>query len=104
MKVNFTTKLKNLKGTVLLESFIDKAGEMQENEVSLSDVAVTALTRKADKDMKPVEKMLRYKIAQKIVGGKDINLTDDELKKIKDCIGEEMPTMYVGASFELLDK
>ena len=105
MKVDFTTKLKDIRGDVLTERYIDKEGKQQRKDVTLSDVALTALTQDdAAKPINAVEKMLRYKIAERVFGKKSVDLTNADLVKIQDCIGESMPTTYVGACFKLLEK
>ena len=75
-------------------------------KLTLGDVAVEALESQlpTDKNDDGLTKFKRDTLAHKIYGQKDIVLSVDEVKQIKDRIGQAYSAGVVGAAWRLLDK
>jgi len=49
-----------------------------------------------------IEKVKKYELAKRIFENDEVDLNEDEIKLIKDCIGENFAPIVVGQIFELL--
>ncbi len=49
-----------------------------------------------------VDKVKKYELAKKIHSSNEVDLNEDEIKLIKDRVGETFPPIVVGQVFELL--
>jgi hypothetical protein len=98
--IDFTQVLVGINGQPMM------AGDVKSpTPLTLGDAAVNALLSptQADQQMTGIEKFKLDELARKIYGKKDVVLTLDELKLIKDRVGSISPPMVVGAVWRLLD-
>jgi hypothetical protein len=97
MKIDFTQILPGLDG----QPMQDEAGK----NVPLSTPCVNALlATPRDEHIEPVEKLARFVLAQKITQAiEPIELTIEEVAKIKDLTGKYMPTLVMGAVWQTLE-
>ena len=97
MKTNFNQTLKELDGKPM-------KGEKGE-EVKLSLPSINSLLATPTNEiLEPVEKIVRYGIAQKISRAKGpVELTIEEVAKIKELVGKYMPTVVMGSVYEILE-
>jgi len=49
-----------------------------------------------------IEKVKKYELAKKIYASDEVDLNEDEIKLIKDRVGETFPPIVVGQIYELL--
>lgn len=95
MTVNMDAVLKTLNGEPLID-----AGK----PVTLKDVCVNALLAQQDGEVVDAkEKFARYELALKVNKGGDVEVTAEEITKIKDLTGKIYPTLVVGQVFYLLE-
>lgn len=100
MKIDFSQELKTLKGLTMKQ----KEGD-QEVNVKLSHVAVEALMADLPEEKESgQQKAKRYKLCQKLVDAKEIDLEVEELALVKERIGKVCFTSIVGPAWEMLDK
>lgn len=93
MKINLDTEIKTLGDKSIPSDSGDK--------VTLKVICRNALL--ADLKADPVEKFNRFKIAYKVENGGEQEFSVDEVKKMKDCIGEVYPPLLLGQAWKLLD-
>jgi len=103
MKINFDSKIKNLKNENMKLSTDGK-----ESDVILKDVSINALLADIrEQGVKPEtgrEKLKKFKLARKIDAGGEIELTAEEISLIKEKIGKGYSTLVVGRAYELLEQ
>lgn len=99
--IDFTQNLTNLEGVKLSDAGPD--GKMK--PIELWEVAVNALETGTaeDRNLTGVKKFELDQLARRIYKCKSCVLAPDELKTIKDRIGELYPPMMVGAAWRVLD-
>jgi len=51
---------------------------------------------------KGVEKVRKYELAKRIYSSDEVDLNEDEIKTIKERVGESFPPIVVGQIYELL--
>lgn len=99
---------KNLEQSVTLlngDSIKNKDGK----DVTVSDIIVDVLTMPSHDDnhgADGVEKHRRYKLAQRIFDGGDIDLLPEDIVKIKELLGQPsrgLSSLVVGQIYDLLD-
>lgn len=49
-----------------------------------------------------IDKVTKYELAKKIYANDEVDLNEDEIKLIKDCVGKGFAPIVVGQIFELL--
>ena len=49
-----------------------------------------------------IEKVKKYELAKRIFENDEVDLNEDEIKLIKDCVGDVFPPIVVGRIYELL--
>lgn len=102
MKIDFTKVLTAISGKPLEKMEDDKKSDM-----TLGDAARTALLNlitQADQTISGNEKFKRHQLAEKIYGKTEpVELSIDEVKKIKDRIGEVCNPVVVGSAWKILD-
>jgi len=103
MKINLLSKILNLKGEPILTKEDGK-----EVDLILKYVCTEALMNDIPKGQnQPLEsgreKMKRYKIAQKIEDNDEVDLTVEEVKIIKDQVGQLYGTKVACPAIILLD-
>ena len=95
MLINFTARLVNINGEVI------KHGD---NAQSVGSIAIEALTLNDPQDkISGEEKMKRWKLACKIHGSDQGDITIDEAKIIKDLVGKYYGPIVVGQVWEALE-
>jgi hypothetical protein len=96
MKINFDAFLIHLDGKPLT----DKNGD-----VNLKTVAVESLmvVIESDRTTKGEVKFMRYKLAEKVNSGGEVELTPEEAAMLKQRIGDVFGTAVVGPAFKLLN-
>jgi len=99
--IDFTQQLVNAAGVGLTES--GKDGKIQ--PIELWEIAINALetASPSDAQLPGVKKFEMDELARKIYKSKKADLSADEIKMLKDRIGQQYPPLIVGASWRLLD-
>lgn len=98
MKFNVDIVLKNLQGETLKDT--DSKGEIIEATAKLAIVnAVLAPSQKQDSG---VDKIKKYELAKKVFNGGNVDLNEDEIKMIKDCVNTIYPPLICGQLNEML--
>lgn len=95
MKIDFDAVLKTLDGEEI------KNGD---KTVMLKTVAVESLLNPNGKEQpEPMVKVERFKLAQKIHDGGEIDLQSEDIAMIKKLIGESYAPLIVGQAYEMLE-
>lgn len=95
MKYQLTTQLANLDGSPIK----GPSGET----ITFRTVCVACLVQAGDKTGE--DKFAAFKLAVKIETAKEyVELTAEEVTRLKRLIGESMPVMIVGRMYELLEQ
>jgi len=97
MKINFSVKLKNLKG----EEIKGDKGEA----LTLGDACTNALLfSEKDERIEGKEKVRRFKLAHKIYGTKEpISVEAEDIVVIKDLVARVYTTLVAGQAWQLLE-
>lgn len=97
MKINFTQLLHGLDDKPIKDE--------KDADVLLSTPCVNSLLATSQNEqLEPVEKLARWILAQKITQAKGpIELTIEEVAKIKDLTGKYMPTLVMGSIWQILE-
>ena len=93
MKVNFGALITNL---------LDDPMTQNEQPLTLGVVASTSLLTDFPKTEANV-KVARFKLAQRIFSGEEVNLEVEEIAEIKKVIGMVYPPLIVGRSWQILE-
>ena len=93
MKFNFDRNTQNRDGSDIMES---------DKPVTFSTIILNALDA-ADTEASGVEKMERHAIATKVFNGGDIELSTEEISKIKSCVGKHPYPLIVGQIFSYIE-
>ena len=121
MKVNFNAALKDLDGKEMTvpskfrinpdtgQPFMGEDGQplaTKSESVKLGTICVNVLmANKRDEQLDGEEKLSRYILASKIKQATaSIDVTAEEVAKIKKMVGEFMSTMIVGSVYQQLEK
>lgn len=121
MKINFNAILKDIDGKDMTvpvkfkihpetgQEFKGEDGQplvLKSESVKLSTVCVNALmANKRDETLSGEEKLSRYILASKIKQAKGtLEVTAEEVVKIKKLVGEFMSTLIVGAVYQQFEK
>lgn len=105
MKINFEQPITNLKGENLKEKTKTENDKIEERDITLSMVCTGALlTAYQDEKIDSVEKLRRYKLAQRLVDAKEENITIEEANLLKELIGKNPSPLIVGQVFEILEQ
>lgn len=93
---NFDQPLKDIEGNDLLDN---------NKPVSMKKVILDAIlaVSQDESNLDGETKAKRYKLAQKIVVGGDIDLSIDELKEIKERVGKFGVPLVVGQIYEYME-
>ena len=97
MEIDFTQPLPGLDG----EPMKDENGKT----ILLSVPCINSLLATAQNEQtEPIEKLTRWLLAQKLTMAKEvIDLTIEEVAKIKELTGRYMPTLVMGSVWKLLE-
>jgi hypothetical protein len=97
MLVNVNQTLKTMDGKTMKDN--DGTGNAIDATVKL--VIVNALLSPV-RDEKGVDKVRKYELAKKVYASDEVDLNEDNIKLIKERVGEVFPPMIVGQIYELL--
>lgn len=96
MLVDVSNELKQLNGQPLMDNVNGEAVV-----VTFKDVIANALLSPVQKEQ-GVDKIRKYELAKKVYDGGKVDLNEEEIKLIKDRVGDVYPPIVVGPVFELL--
>lgn len=96
MLVDVSNELKQLNGQPLMDNVNGEAVV-----VTFKDVIANALLSPVQKEQR-VDKIRKYELAKKVYDGGKVDLNEEEIKLIKDRVGDVYPPIVVGPVFELL--
>ena len=97
MKINVDETLKTLDGQIMM----DNDGKGNAIEATVKMAIVNAVLSPVDKES-GVDKVKKYELAKKIYTSDEVDLNEDDIKLIKDRVGEAFPPVIVGQIYELL--
>lgn len=97
MKIDFSAPLISIKG--------EKMKDTEKADLALKDVCIEALMAVVPSDERTSgeTKYKRFQLAEKIVGGGEVELTPDEAVILKDRIGVCYGPAVVGPAYKLLN-
>ncbi|MBE3139512.1 MAG: hypothetical protein IMZ53_02910 [Thermoplasmata archaeon] len=96
MKIDFSKILCNIDGTQMQEA--------KDKPLTLDKVCVNAiLSEMQGETASGVEKVERFKLAKKICGASEIDITIEEAAQIKERVGKLYLPLIVGQIFEILE-
>lgn len=96
MLVNVNQVLKTLDGQVMKDNVDGNAVD-----ATVKMAIVNAVLSPVEKES-GIEKVKKYELAKKIYAADEVDLNEDEIKLIKDRVGEGFAPIVVGQIFELL--
>jgi len=97
MLVKVNEVLKTLDG----QTMKDNDGKGNAVDATMKMVIVNAILSPVN-DETGVDKVKKYELAKKVYGSDEVDLNEDEIKLIKDRVGEGFAPIVVGQIFELL--
>ncbi len=97
MKVDVAQVLKNITGQPMKDT--DANGEATDATLKLA--IVNALLSPVQKET-GIDKVKKYELAKKVYQNDEVDLNEDEIKLIKDRVGEVFPPLVVGQIYEIL--
>jgi hypothetical protein len=97
MKVDVTEKLVSMEGCVIKDT--DGNGNAIDATVKLA--IVNALLSPVQSE-KGVDKIKKYELAKKVYASDEVDLDENEIKLIKERVGDLYTPLIVGRIFELL--
>lgn len=100
MKIDFTPTINDLKGKPI------KEGDAEDSPVAtLGSICITALMAQFEDErtLPAKEKVSRFKLAQKLVDAKELELKVEEVNLLKTLVGKAFGALIVGRAEELLD-
>jgi len=96
MKVNTNQVLKTFDGQTMKDNV-----DGQAVDATVKMAIVNAVLSPVQNE-KGVDKVVKYELAKKIYASDEVDLNEDEIKLIKDRVGETFPPIVVGQIYELL--
>ena len=97
MLVKVNVPLKTMDGQVMK----DNDGEGKAIDATVKLAMVNAILSPVQKES-GIDKVKKYELAKKIYASDEVDLNEDEIKLIKDRVGETFPPIVVGQIYELL--
>ena len=97
MLVNVNQSLKTIDG----QAMKDNDGQGNAIDATIKMAIVNAILSPV-KDESGVDKVKKYELAKKIFNADEVDLNEDEIKLIKERVGESFAPIVVGQIFELL--
>ena len=97
MKVKVNQVLKTIDGQTMKDN--DGKGNAIDATVKLA--IVNAILSPVDKEI-GVDKVKKYELAKKVFNADEVDLNEDEIKLIKECVGKGFAPIVVGQIYELL--
>ena len=96
MLVKVDVPLKTLDGQVMKDNV-----DGQAVDATVKMVIVNAVLSPVQKES-GVDKVKKYELAKKVYSSDEVDLNEDEIKTIKDAVGENFAPIIVGQIYELL--
>lgn len=97
MLVKVNVSLVNIDGTAMKDS--DGQGQVIDATVRLAIVNAVLSPVQTDKG---VDKVKKYELAKRVYASDEVDLNEDDIKLIKERIGENFAPIVVGQIYELL--
>ena len=97
MLVKINEPLKTMDGQVMR----DDDGQGNVTDATVKMVIINAVLSPVQNE-KGVDKVKKYELAKKVHTSDEVDLNEDEIKLIKDRVGETFPPIIVGQIYELL--
>ena len=97
MLVKVNEVLKTLDG----QTMKDNDGKGNAVDATVKTAIVNAILSPVEKES-GIDKVTKYELAKKIYASDEVDLNEDEIKLIKDRVGEGFAPIVVGQIFELL--
>lgn len=96
MKIDFDSTINDLNGKPVMQG---------EKPLDLRDLAVNSLMAVLDDErhLNGDEKMARFTLAMKVKDGGEVDLTPEEVSKLKALIGKCYSALAVGRAYEILN-
>lgn len=98
MKVNVDVVLKNLNG----ESLKDSDGKGNVIDATLKLAIVNALLAPSQKQESGIDKIKKFDLAKRVFNGSEVDLNEQDLILIKDCVNTVYPPLICGQVNEML--
>lgn len=96
MLIKVNVPLKTLDGQVMKDNVDGVAVD-----ATVRMAIVNAVLNPVEKES-GIEKVKKYELAKKVFANDEVDLDENEIKLIKDRVGETYPPVIVGQMFELL--
>ena len=96
MLVKVDVPLRTMDGQVMKDNV-----DGQAVDASVRTAIVNAVLAPVERE-KGVDKVKKYELAKKIYASDEVDLNEDEIKTIKDAVGENFAPIVVGQIYELL--
>lgn len=96
MKINFDTSIVDLYGEPIKQD-----GKLATLEMVCCNALMANYTD--EPDLSAVEKAKRFRIAKKVAGGGEVNLSTEEITELKKLVGKMYAPLVVGRAYEILD-
>jgi len=97
MLVNVNQVLKTMDG----QTMKDNDGQGNAIDATVKLAIVNAVLSSVERES-GIEKVKKYELAKKIYASDEVDLNEDEIKLIKDRVGDAFSPIIVGQIFELL--
>ena len=97
MLVKVDVSLVTLDGQVMK----DNDGQGKAVDATVKNAIVNAVLAPVQNE-KGVDKVAKYELAKKVYSSDEVDLNEDEIKLIKDAVGENFAPIVVGQIYELL--
>ena len=97
MLVKVNVPLKTMDGEVMKDN--DRQGKAV--DATVKNAIVNAVLAPVQKEL-GVDKVKKYELAKKVYASDEVDLNEDEIKTIKDAVGENFAPIVVGQIYELL--
>ena len=95
MIVDFSKVLKNLNG----DNLKDETGDITLKSICVNSLLATIPNETPTGE----EKLLRYSLATQINKDEEVDLSAEDISKIKKMVGQAFPTVIVGQTFLMLE-
>ena len=96
MLVKVNIPLKTMDGQVMKDNV-----DGQAVDATIKMVIVNAVLSPVQKES-GIDKVKKYELAKKVYASDEVDLNEDEIKLIKDAVGENFAPIVVGQIYELL--
>jgi len=96
MKVNTNITLKTFTGEVMKDNLDGQAVDATA-QIAIVNAILSPVQKELGQD-----KIIKYELAKKVYSNDEVDLNEDEIKLIKERVGEIFAPIIVGQIFELL--